>query len=483
MRWRSLDGMGRAALADGALDSALVPWDASRELFVHQSVLVPLRHGRGTFLDQRSPVVAAHLRTLLELGRPAEAFEMARSWRAQLLATTWLVDRIGALDDTGRRRWDGVVADVDRLRHERERLLDKRRAAPSDEVQRIEEQLRRVEQQESDALDTGMSALSLGTDSAGRPREPGETRLLVLTATRPVGQGPLEIWAKGPDLPAEAGYLPIVQDDRGVASGAWVSAAEVAAAPERLLAVLAGRLDGARSITLLLPGALEGVDLQAVKVGDRSLIQRAPVSWSIDRAANAMLRGTGAARRALVVGDPGGGLAGARDEATAVAQQLRSQGWQVTLLSGAAARLPAVLAELGGDGVELLHFAGHGEMGEDAWDARLVLAGGTVLGVRDVLALEHPPRLVVLAGCETARSEGIGIAGMGLAQAFVNAGSEAVVATARKVDDHLARRFSSAWYADGAALDAPGAGFQRVVEGLSVSEASADWAGFRLISR
>jgi tetratricopeptide (TPR) repeat protein len=482
MRWRALDGLALAALSEGDQEQALQVLESGRRLFASHAALVPLRQGRGLFLAQRSPLVAAHVRTLLDLGRPAEAFDTARGWRSQLLATTWLVDRIAGLDDTGRKTWEGVVRDIDTLRKERTRLLDARRGAPSDELPRIEAELSRLDLQEGEVLDTGVTALSVGYTGELRALAPGEAMVVVAPAPRPVfAAGDWSRWARDATA-GEPGWIALLQDGRGVAVGSWTSDAEVRRRPGVLLDAFLPRLAAAERVTLMVPGAIDGLDLHMAPVDGVPLALRVPVSWSVDRSANAVTPPAGAARRAVVVADPGGGLESARAEGVEVAAALRARGWEVTEL-GRGTTLPALLRALGQEGVELLHYAGHGEVKDDAWDARLVLAEGTSLTVRDVLALQRPPRTVILAGCETGKTERIGLAGMGLAQAFVAAGSETVLATARKVDDTLAREISLAWYA--AVPEQVGAlpAWRSAVAAVATARPDADWAGFRLVVR
>ena len=61
----------------------------------------------------------------------------------------------------------------------------------------------------------------------------------------------------------------------------------------------------------------------------------------------------------------------------------------------------------------------------------------------DVFALSSVPRLVVLSGCETGRSDGLG-----LAHAFVAAGARAVVGITRVVPDAGARAAMQVFYAN-----------------------------------
>lgn len=146
-------------------------------------------------------------------------------------------------------------------------------------------------------------------------------------------------------------------------------------------------------------------------------------------------------QRALVVADPRGDLPQARREGDEVSALLRAHGWTVELRTGAAATRAAVEAGLAE--VALLHYAGHGrDLDDRRWDGALLLADGQ-LEVADVVASATVPRWVVLSGCQTAV---IGRGDLTLAQAFVVAGAQAVVATATVVDDALARGFAQRLY-------------------------------------
>jgi hypothetical protein len=160
-------------------------------------------------------------------------------------------------------------------------------------------------------------------------------------------------------------------------------------------------------------------------------------------------------QRALVLADPRLDLPQARREGEEVAQRLRERGWSVELRTGADVRRLDVERRLGE--VVLLHYAGHGrDQAEGRWDGALLLADGE-LEVADIVAADVVPRWVVLSGCQTAM---IGQGDLSLAQAFVLAGAEAVVATSSVVGDRRAREFSSALYAVSAERWSPQTAFE-----------------------
>jgi CHAT domain-containing protein len=152
--------------------------------------------------------------------------------------------------------------------------------------------------------------------------------------------------------------------------------------------------------------------------------------------------------RVLALGDPEGNLPRALADARAVADLLAGEA--LLGLAASEARLRRELAA----GLGILHVAAHGE-----WDAadpehsRIRLAPGEgedgSLEVREIITeLDlRGLRLVVLSACETGSAEGdAGDERVGLARAFLAAGSRTVVATAWKVDDASASFLTRAFY-------------------------------------
>lgn len=125
----------------------------------------------------------------------------------------------------------------------------------------------------------------------------------------------------------------------------------------------------------------------------------------------------------------------------------RVAGSSFELLLGDQATREALLESL--SAASLVHLAAHGRV--DAGDPRrtgLVLSGGELLTVPDILELELDADLAVLSACSTAR--GAVFAGEGvqsLAQAFLRAGARSVVASLWQVDDASTAALMQAFYA------------------------------------
>ena len=97
---------------------------------------------------------------------------------------------------------------------------------------------------------------------------------------------------------------------------------------------------------------------------------------------------------------------------------------------------------------DLLHYAGHGTYsGFGGWESSLLLAEETRLTLGDLLALKRVPTWVVLSGCDTGRSSAeTPVEGLGLAHAFLLAGSQAVVASTGPAADRTVPAFFAELY-------------------------------------
>jgi CHAT domain-containing protein len=149
-------------------------------------------------------------------------------------------------------------------------------------------------------------------------------------------------------------------------------------------------------------------------------------------------------------------LPGTRTEITAIARLARESrpASRIETLVGCAA-VPTALRKAAGPDVDLLHIATHARI--DAQRPRLSALALTpesptdnpasTFGLLDILNLKLNSKLVVLSACETSRGKllpGEGV--LGPAQAFLQAGSAAVLASYWRVDDEVTAAFMQRFY-------------------------------------
>ena len=149
-------------------------------------------------------------------------------------------------------------------------------------------------------------------------------------------------------------------------------------------------------------------------------------------------------------------LPGTRQEITAIARLARESrpASRIETLVGCAA-VPTALRKVAAADVDLLHIATHARI--DAQRPRLSALALTpesatdipasTFGLLDILGLHLNSKLVVLSACDTSRGKllpGEGV--LGPAQAFLQAGSAAVLASYWRVDDQITSTFMQRFY-------------------------------------
>lgn len=200
-----------------------------------------------------------------------------------------------------------------------------------------------------------------------------------------------------------------------------------------LLEPFADAIEEAERIRVLPSFGLELLPFHALPWRGRPLLHHAAVEHAVDLPGAPAPALAGPAR-ALVVGDPQGDLADARVEAETVADVLEQRGMEVEILLGAAASGMAVRNKLAH--VDLLHYAGHAATADGfSWESTLSLAAYGRLQLGDLFVLDRVPTQVVLTACRSAaRASAPRERGVSLAEAFVLAGSRAVVAASIDLD-------------------------------------------------
>lgn len=421
--WPTIEARAELALgtcheAAGRREAAMAAYQRAAAALRSDEASVPMERGTLERVDVREALVGRTVRLALAMGRRAEAFDVAR--RA-LRADHARVARARRGAPAERSRWLSALADYRAAREALDRAALDAWQATSTDAPRQEATLRRLRADVRAKLDALLGAPA-AEDEAPPPLPEGELRLLELR----VGRRALIMGARASEVYAE--WAP----EAGAVSAEW--------GPEAL--ALRRAVQQARTVRVL------GEATATL----RSLLGARAWAHTADLAPAPRDRGP---RRALVLADPRLDLPEARREGAEVAQRLRERGWSVELRTGADVRRADVERGLGE--VSLLHYAGHGrDQAEGRWDGALLLADGE-LEVADIVAAEGVPRWVVLSGCQTAM---IGRGDLSLAQAFVLAGAEAVVATSSVVEDRRAREFSSALYAASAEAWSPETAFE-----------------------
>ncbi len=468
--WRAAVGRAMALEALGRAGESLDACAEAEDRLDRESLLVPMHAGRERFIAQRQRASRFCLDLLLRGGRHDRALAAVRRSAGRALRALRVDARIAGLRPADRDAWRRAAGVAGETRREIEDLAARIwSGVPRDEQERLE---RTIESKRRTLLELfDELAAAGGAPPRVEPAPPGAGTVLLAYHPLPVG------WAA----------FAAVRD--GVAVRRLDEAFEtpLAARPGEELAALliepfTAEIRRATEIHVVAPGALREVDFHALPFDGDLLLAHAPVVYRLGLPAVAGEAPDGF--EALVVAGPG--LLEATAEAAAVRRVLESRpgAWRVDLLDGAAASGREVRRRL--PEVDLLHYAGHADFDRATrgWDSHLALAGGGRLTVGDVLAAPGVPRWVVLSGCQTGRDAGASpVPGIGLAQAFLVAGSEAVVAATADVSDAEARAMMELLYRHWDASPALAAALQKAQLERRSQTQTPDWRHFRILAR
>jgi cellulose synthase operon protein C len=478
---QSSEGGFRAAVgrahAQEKLDrpaEATASFQQADRLIDEETLHIPAYEGRDSFVAQRELEMRRYLQLLLDRGLRQDAFDLVRRDRSRLLRQLAVRDRLAHLTSGEQQRWDQSLSEYWSLRAEIDHEAAQESFLPGDELKRVVES--RAGQLDKARKELDHAMFELGdprTREEGRPPPPGPGE--VILAYHPLPEGWVGFAASSEGIKVATFDLPedALADPRAPRS--------LEALASRLLGPFESVVQRARLVRVLPFGPLRSVDFHALPFVHETLLAKIPVVYGLDLPTHLSTAPVGRPV-ALLVADPEGNLPEAQKESKKVADTVRGwgQGWTPKRLDGTDASEDAVREAL--LGADLFDFAGHGVFEDSGWDSALLLAAGSRLTPRDLLTLRRVPAWVVLSTCEGGRSskEAPG-EGIGLAQAFLLAGSQAVVATTRPVRDTEARDFVVELYRGWR----PGMDLAQQVRRAQLAcrrkNPAADWASFRLL--
>ncbi len=444
--WRLQTRRASAFFALGKTRQALDALRSAERVLDDAMLRLPLFEGRGGFLADRVRSAQALALFHLDRGDASAAMCALRLARARGLARAADALRISQRSARGGARWARVMGEVSALRAQIEQAaasawtlsLEDRRKLQIEQDARA----RSIREKVQFALqDLEAHAAPASCDALRPPR----SHELVLSFHE-LGDGAVGFAASARGVSVHRFA------SRPKSAWGWLSPWEGALKKSARLRLIAGG-----PAALELAGAING---------------KLPVEHALDLRARDP-RPQLESSSALVLFDGARNLSGARAEGALAQEALTRQGWAVRSRAGESATPAAVRDQL--SRAALFHYAGHALSGPEVED-RLVLHRGA-LTARDILTAPSVPQSVVLMGCKTARSN----AGeLGLAQAFLLAGAEQVLATTEVVPDKLAQKLGAALYVGASPTDLD---LAHALHRAVLDNEDADTSAFRVWSR
>ena len=428
-RWQALIGIAEALAALGRREEAVEAFELAEQLESKELIFIPLDKGRETFLARRELTTRQHLELLFEQRREDQALELVRRRRVQSLALLNRDEQVAALDAEARRAWEEAAANYVRLRELEESGEPADFSAPGTS---------RADSRSSDRNDRLSSLLDTALANLGPSGQtPGVTGF-ALPKTLP-GELTLAFF------PRRSSWLIFALDgtELEIAEKEVQPGTPLDAVAADLLAKVAPRIRACNRIRILSWG---GLDFHALPFEGSPLVAAKPIVYGVDVETSELAEPQkDAFRRVVLVADPTK-LKWAQGEIETAEKILaRRAGFRLDdVLLGRDAKPEPVRRAI--EKADFFHFAGHGEFDQAGSQSRLLLSGGE-LKAGDVFTLEKVPEQVLLSSCHVGRAaRASGVEGLGLAYAFVLAGSRQVLAATREVNDGDTAKLMQALY-------------------------------------
>lgn len=470
MEWKATIGVAQSLALMKKYDAALATYKRAHQLSRESVLKIALGDGRASFMAQRTGAFQQHIELLVKLKRNVQALAVARGYLIQELRSLQRSSRLATLPPSQKAQWNKLMS-----RYQVER--DKLSAEGKEEWELSEGQLLQARQGRKQdrlklkqILDEAYSIIA-DDDSLDLLTQPGKDELFLLyypSPTKWIGfasdQQSVEV--------KEIVPIRLHSDSRPTKS-------QIA---EQLLNPFSEKINRNKKITILSTSKLQSIDFHGLPWSGDVLVAKKQVRYSLDLArkrSRVTIRKN--KRKALLVIDPESNLPKARQEVTVIENALKESGdWEVKTLVGDNALRSVVWQEL--QNANWFHFSGHADYGSQrGWNSALRLAKGTSLKITDLLSIEHAPDTVVLLGCETGLSHAESGSNIGLAQAFLAAGSQTVIASTRPLSDAASKRFSSLFYGQVATKSDDVAGeFQKAHVAQREQSRTDDWSSLRL---
>lgn len=476
--WAAQAGLGRTAAARGDRMKALQAFARAEQVTDLLVLSVPLFAGRQRFVLPHEQATRDYLELLLRApADPDEALRVLGQARRRATSGWRLRELLDHLDGSAQTSWTQRLAALHRARIEHWERLASEPGAPADVLDAALDAQATTEQALRTAYDETSAVLQHVLEAArvhNEPKRPRGNPYLATFTCQPL----LADWACFLALPGQTRVARMNRLDGASLAQIWNQWHNI--------------LDSTTGIRIISYGPMREFDFRLLSYQDRTLGDYFTIEYSFDMNPPPSPISERTMVTALIL-DPTGDLL-LPTALAPIRQKLSQQGWQTELLSyhtnssiwnHNAQSIPSSdrVYKLMHDS-DLFLFEGHAiTRGVGGWDSHLVLAEQTHLSPIDILAMPKVPRWVVLLGCSTANSDTAApVDDIGLAQAFLSRGSEAVIATVRPVSNTTATAVREALLnqplLQAAHVDLVTA-LHSALRSLALQHPEQDWSAFR----
>lgn len=451
-------------------DDALESYNKAERLIFEEFINIPMTSSQPYFLSSKMNFSYSYVDLLNRLNRTEEAMMVARRFRARWVDSIHRVRQHSFSKVFQQEEWNKIVGQIRKLRKSIIAQQSLEWSIPYDQIKNAKRKLEEEKLALSNLFDKSIRLVNktIGNEESAQTKPKENELFLFFYATNDslIGFASTQNDLRSHTIPFKKalGFKPTSLAKE------WIT-------------VFEKEIERSKKIKIFPFGLMKQVDFQTLPYKGDILLAHKTISYGVDLKIHTLNKiETPKTFRSLIVANSLGDLKETENEARSVAQLTRESDWISRTLTANQVVFDSMKDQL--EKAQHFHYAGHVNRTEnEVFRHHIPLSDNAEMDSTDILMLQQVPAWVVLSACNSAlNNKNITTQSIGLAHAFIIAGSKKVIATVRPVLDKQANHIMQKFYEQWMKSDNFEQAFRITQLNLLKTQPQYDWAAFRLVT-
>jgi len=466
----ALVGKAKSYEVAGLFEDALTNYKKAERLIFDEFINIPMTSSQPYFLSSKMNFSYAYVDLLMRLNKTEEAMTVARRFRARWVDSIHRVRQRSLSKVVHEKEWIATVGQIRKLRKSIIAQQSLEWSIPFDQVDHAKRRLEEEKLALSNLFDKSIRLVNntIGYDESAQSKPSNGELFLFFYAIND-------------------SFIGFASNSSGIKShtisfdkASALSAIDLA---NEWITIFKKEFEDANKVKVFPFGLMKKVDFQTLPYKNDILLAHKSISYGVDlKILDLNKKRTPQSIRSLIVANSLGDLKETEKEARTVAKLTKESDWNTQTLTSKQVIYDSLKSKL--EKAQHFHYAGHVNRAKNnVFQHHFPLSNNTEMDGADILMLRQVPTWVVLSACNSAlNNNNISTQSIGLAHAFIIAGSKKVVATVRPVLDKHASQIMKQFYHQWMKTDDFEQAFRAAQLKLLKTQPEHDWAAFRLVT-
>ena len=466
----ALVGKAKSYEMSGRYLDAIEHYKKAEQVIFDEFINIPMTSSQPYFLSSKMNFSYAYVDLLVRLNRTKEAMTVARRFRARWIDSIHRVTQRSLSRVIHEKEWVATIGQIRKLRKSIIAQQSLEWSIPFDQVDHAKRRLAEEKLALSNLFD---KSIRLVNNAVGY-EESAQT-------TPKKGELFLFFYAINDSFIGFASNSSIIKSHTiSFDKASTLSAIDLA---NEWVSIFEKEFEDADKIKIFPFGLMKKVDFQTLPYKNDILLAHKSISYGVDlKILDLNKKPSPKSIRSLIVANSLGDLKETEKEAYTLAKLTKGYDWNTQTLTSNQVVYDSLKSKL--EKAQHFHYAGHvNQARSNVFQHHFPLSNNAEMDGADILMLRQVPTWVVLSACNSAlNNNNISAQSIGLAHAFIIAGSKKVVATVRPVLDKQASHIMQKFYLQWMKSDDFEQAFRKTQLNLLKTQPEHDWAAFRLVT-